>query len=900
MFFLCCRNRPRPRIRERNCVQEDHNVQENMAGQCIDNAQIPIMENAEENLAGAGVNALSDTSNGSASDDGSVLGNGSGGSRHDTSNDSSAMSVSDESASSNNGSSDDDGNPPSDMDVDADNSPPNSPHDSPDESPSDSSSSSSDSDEEEEGPEQDPDFPLYPGASITLAESQMAILSLSLTHKLTGACLSDILDLVSMHCPVPNQAQRSLYMFKKYFENMRSPLVRHYYCQGCLSLLDNVGAQCGICNQNQGTDPSYFITVSVLSQLQSLYKQPGFEEKCRYRFNRRQPNAEELEDIFDARVFKELSREGEILSEENSLCLQWNTDGVRVFKSSRFAVWPFFLSVMNLPFRDRHRLDNALLAGMWFGNEKPQPNLFLRVIRNEIRQLNRGVNFDTPNGPRLIKGIVIGGTADLPARALFLNLKTHAGTYGCHKCRIQSVRLNPDGPKRVYPFLRELPLRTDDETYMFATQAVARGREEGVFGVKGHTIMRQFVHCPIRTTSVDDLHPLYQGVVKQLLKLWFTEKHRVRPWSLYNVLPLIDARLCLITPPAGVQRLPRSIEKNLCYLKASELKLWLFYYCLPLLKGIMQHMYYDHLKLLVLGSYLLSKDSISRQDLNRASILLTEFVSRFEHLYTRANMSCNVHQLLHLCNVASDFGPLRHTSTFGYESLNGKLTKLVKGTRYAQLQICTATSLFLNFAAYKNTKLQAGRPARIFCDRLWDYKKRMRLTHCIGTLFVVGKLHERPILAQHIRNALRVVNAEHWEVSHVFYRFFNSATNTLFTSDSYTRAKKTKSSCVKWIEANRLQIGIVQIYVRVGNGHCNAFCGQCNLQCYAIVRRCESDNTVFKALGHIPLSFIHQIHITDETVAIPLTEIQGICFYININNREYEYAVECVNTVELE
>ena len=44
-----------------------------------------------------------------------------------------------------------------------------------------------------------------------------------------------------------------------------------------------------------------------------------------------------------------------------------NTDGIPVFKSSKMALWPIFLMINELPFKQRKLPENMLQAGLWFG-----------------------------------------------------------------------------------------------------------------------------------------------------------------------------------------------------------------------------------------------------------------------------------------------------------------------------------------------------------------------------------------------------------------------------------------------------------------------------------------------------------------------------------------------------
>ncbi|KAH0534700.1 hypothetical protein KQX54_007105 [Cotesia glomerata] len=108
--------------------------------------------------------------------------------------------------------------------------------------------------------------------------------------------------------------------------------------------------------------------------------------------------------------------------------------------------------------------DNAplTLAGIWFG-EKPQPNLFLNSFRNDLIKIYNGIWCKTTDLNRRIKvrGKIICGTCDLPAKANFLNIKGHNGIFGCCHCKIQSKYFNR---RRIYPFKPNPSLRTTRES----------------------------------------------------------------------------------------------------------------------------------------------------------------------------------------------------------------------------------------------------------------------------------------------------------------------------------------------------------------------------------------------------------------------------------------------------
>lgn len=108
--------------------------------------------------------------------------------------------------------------------------------------------------------------PLYRDAPLSLHESFVSILSLALTHKLTGVCLKAILDLISIHLPPVNNFRTSLEFFKKYFSYLQGPTSIEYYCSVCFRKLDSK-SRCDVCSNSK---VCYLIKISMEHQLQTL------------------------------------------------------------------------------------------------------------------------------------------------------------------------------------------------------------------------------------------------------------------------------------------------------------------------------------------------------------------------------------------------------------------------------------------------------------------------------------------------------------------------------------------------------------------------------------------------------------------------------------------------------
>ena len=207
-----------------------------------------------------------------------------------------------------------------------------------------------------------------------------------------------------------------------------------------------------------------------------------------YRFNRNRTN-NDLGDIHDGALYRKHWESG-FLKDYRNISFLYNTDGVPIFKSSKYSLWPLFLAINELPYSQRFRRNNMLLAGVWFGPDKPFMLTFLKPFHTVFHQLEtNGVCILNPSGEEItLRTILLCGTCDLPARCLVCNSIQFNGFYGCLRCRQpgKSVRTGKGGHVHVYPFNENDPcgpLRTKTGIMADAKQAVQQ--KFLVNGIKG-------------------------------------------------------------------------------------------------------------------------------------------------------------------------------------------------------------------------------------------------------------------------------------------------------------------------------------------------------------------------------------------------------------------------------
>lgn len=448
------------------------------------------------------------------------------------------------------------------------------------ESYSDMGDSSNDGSEEEEDNDDEFNYdnePIFNGSTLTFRESALAILSFILAHRLTGLCLIDLLALLSLHCGPGNLLLKSLFKFKKYFKMIGKDFIKlHYFCSVCETPLPTKNAVC-----HNGQENSYFIEFPLLGQLQNLFCRPGFFEKLQYRFGRVKKDGNNLEDIYDGSVYQFFFNSG-FLSNPHNISFLMYFDGVSIFKSSSFSIWPVFLSINELKYKYRTSKENTLLAGLWFGRKKPNPNVFLCPLKDALASLeNDGVSLKLPGGERItVRAKLLCAVADMPAKSLFMRFIQYNGAYSCFHCLQQGGRFGVGlTTVQVFPYIRDTELRTIEGTIEFGEQALqarAHDPDASIYGVKGTSVLTSMLPNMILCMGIDIMHGVFLGAMRTLMNLWFDSQYKELPFSIYNLVHIVDARLKNIKPPYWYQKVLPSIKKDLSRWKAIDFKVFSF------------------------------------------------------------------------------------------------------------------------------------------------------------------------------------------------------------------------------------------------------------------------------------------------------------------------------------
>ena len=543
---------------------------------------------------------------------------------------------------------------------------------------------------------------LYDGSRRHLGVVMLLLSVFMIRFRLSDETMQYLLVLLQLLLPENNTLVRSLYSFKAYLGKLISAPTLQYYCAHCYTHVGKEATRCT--NEHCMKDltvsgaVAYFVLHSMISQLQVLFKRKHFTEQIReHRFNHfRSKSTDTINDVYDGKLYQNLYNKG-ILNNPNNLSFAMSTDGVAIFKSSKISMWPVYMLINELPIAERKSRENILFYGIWISPRKPMMWSFLKPMFEELRQLEEGVNFVDHNGEDFkCQAGLLTCTCDLPAKALVANSIQFNGRFGCWHClqKGQNFRTTSGGNCHVFPYNDDEPSgpkRTIEDIERDVKQVmdkIQQGQKDYVTnGIKGPSWLMYLSWFDFANGFVIDyMHGICGGVTKSLLKLWFTSTHKREKYSFFNQRQKVSDLLKNIKPTINITRVPRGLD-DLAFWKASEFRNFLLYWSIPVLRSVLDEVYLMHYILLVRSIYLLSKASITEDDLHTAQLCIDEFLKQFQHLYSLQFMTMNIHQIVHLVDVVRLTGPLFANNSFVFEDINGFIVSHIHGTQGVDTQV---------------------------------------------------------------------------------------------------------------------------------------------------------------------------------------------------------------------
>jgi hypothetical protein len=231
---------------------------------------------------------------------------------------------------------------------------------------------------------------LYADCKVTEKSSELAITSYISKYHLTLKAQDDLLRLLQLHIPLNTSIPSSVYSFRKIssLNPHRIRMIFNYFCPRCFIHLPDenieicINKSCEISFEKLSLP--YFITLPIAEQLRNLLRRPNLYMSMLQTKNR-PCQAGKITDISDGLLYQSILLNNGLLP--NAISLTMNTDGVAVYKSTKHSIWPVLFIVNELPFSERRQAKNMVLGGLWYSEEKPHMQLFLKPIVEELAKL---------------------------------------------------------------------------------------------------------------------------------------------------------------------------------------------------------------------------------------------------------------------------------------------------------------------------------------------------------------------------------------------------------------------------------------------------------------------------------------------------------------------------------
>ncbi|KAI7789722.1 hypothetical protein IRJ41_011699 [Triplophysa rosa] len=684
--------------------------------------------------------------------------------------------------------------------------------------------------------------------------------------------MEDLLKLLRLCCGDAASIPRSKYMLEKAFEAFVDKSEYHHYCGVCnsyigLSVSKDSELKCQICSSTQTVRQSlelgqFFICMPLRDQLTVLLENEPITNICN------DQSRGGITDVYDGKLYKYLKS-----VDDSFLSLSFNCDGVPVFKSSKFSIWPLLCSVNEVPPEERDK--NVLLCALWFGSSKPLMTTFLKPFVEECKSLRQtGLQWQDPvdHSIKTVKVYALCAICDAVARPLLQNFKQFNGEYGCGHCLHPGVQVRKGkGTVRVYPCLKEMPdLRDHDTTVQIGE--IAKNNENTILGIKGPSPIVDLPNFVLINGMVPDyMHCVLLGVCRQIASLWFDSKSYSKPWYIGLNTARVDGNLLAIKPPSSFSRIPRSIVERKFW-KAHEWQNWLLYYSLPVLKGILPNKYLCHWALLVEGVSILLGSDIGQEDIDHAHQALELYVKSVQSLYGEDQMTYNVHSILHLTKSVENLGPLWAQSAFMFESYNGYLLKQVKSSNAVPQQICkrVAWSRALPRIAKVCSSNDVSPEMKSFYTEMTSSKHHVRNYAKYDRVTALGVPKIRPVSENDVNALHAFLDLPGTSVGR-YYKII-VVNGEVIHSQTYTKTKKRNNSVVILKDGSIFKVSYF-LCVSDDEHHLYAIgkFGNCTVQ--KLVRGCTVK---------ISLTFMRTVHFpTGFERAVDSNDIVRPCIYIN-------------------
>ena len=440
-----------------------------------------------------------------------------------------------------------------------------------------------------------------------------------------------------------------------------------FVCQTCSSHLDNTNF-CFVCNI-QVTSPASYAIGDLDSQLKNIFEDSPMTQKLFDTHDGLESGALLSKDVYFGSVYRDfLAYKSRT---DISLCI--NTDGFKVFNTSKREPWGIYCTINELPFETRSRPSNMVILAIYHGSKKPEFNKILPDLVDMIKSCQE-------NGV-LISGhhfrpFVLQNCCDKPARSALLSHSGHRSEYGCIKCLVQQTHTRI-GTRSFYSFpVDEMnSLLRDDIS--FKSDAIISVNSGNTFGIRDYSrILDLGEFRPVSGSIIDQLHCI-GGVGKKVLELLISRHPQIVEHTKNSFASL--------RPPNTLVSRVRNLE-NLVNFRGHEFRSFFLFYG-PIILEFLPPQELMVIKGLNQIIFLSNADTITTEKIQELQQTIDTFIRNVRELFGDHVLTINFHELAHLPDDMRYNGAGFANSCYIFENFNGVIGKMIHGTNFVGPEI---------------------------------------------------------------------------------------------------------------------------------------------------------------------------------------------------------------------
>lgn len=420
------------------------------------------------------------------------------------------------------------------------------------------------------------------------------------------------------------------------------------------------------------------LTRSALNEILQIFRQYGFRVPADARTLLRTPRIINVENKCGGQytylglksgILKILAQDTFFCENNDLLKLEFNIDGLPLFKSSIMEMWPVLCAFgSHAPF----------VVVLYCGKKKPSSvHDYLEEFLQELSLLQES---GVTHAGKLFRVEVFAFICDAPARSFVKCIKSHTGYYACERCIMKGQHREF---RIVYLGEQVHALRTDEGFFSRNYPDHQTGRSP---------LIEYQIPC-VNHFALDYMHLVCLGVTKRILIFLKGGGRNRNPGALSSAL-INDISQKLVSfsgkIPTDFARQPRPIAE-FEHWKATEYRQFLLYTGPIVLKDALPAEQYEHFLCLSVAVSIMLYDASEKRNayLQYASELLEYFIKKSATVYGKKFPVYNVHGLLHLPQDVAFFDcSLNKVSSFKFENCLQSLKKKVRSSHNPIAQVC--------------------------------------------------------------------------------------------------------------------------------------------------------------------------------------------------------------------